>query len=118
MPNIWPRCKAKAEITNIMPKYMGFREYLKSPLTTKVLAFSGLRGLKVVLAFRKDSKDDMSMKRPVAARIMAKTVSAVLSKTGPGPCRDRAHIINMVRTPIMGGGMRFSRKLMAHMCQK
>ena len=39
---------------NSMPKYIGFLEYLKMPETTKEDAFSGWRGLTVVLCLLKD----------------------------------------------------------------
>ena len=50
--------------TNAIPRYIGFREYLKIPSVTNFVACSGLRGFMVVLSFLNNLTADIKIKKP------------------------------------------------------
>ena len=50
--------------TRVIPRYIGFREYLKIPSVTNFVACSGLKGFNVVLSFLNDPGADIKIVTP------------------------------------------------------
>ena len=69
IPPITLKNTAIAANTNAIPRYIGFRENLKIPSVTNVVACSGLNGLTVVLSCLNRRTADIKTKKPNKVRM-------------------------------------------------
>ena len=81
-PPITLNLKAKPSNTNDIPKYIGFLEYLKIPLTTKEDAFSIDIGFTVVFCFLNEITADAKTNIPTTNEIILNELSTELLNSG------------------------------------
>src|SRR5512134_223979 len=104
------RYAAQANRTNTMPKYIGLRVIEYTPVETNAADASGLRGLTVVLARRKDITPPIAIATPIPPN-----TAATGSRTSVGNCRiggrcATVHMPAAITRPTTGGGIRSSKK--------